>query len=244
MDQKECREYGRKLLENIGKVIVGKEETIQLLLAALPKRLLIGDDEHGWDDNGVFNFEGGLKGLSEEIEKFVPDLITSELREEGFTLKAEKKNEGFMTAGQVQYVCRAGNFADKGLPYTGALKVLKVMMGYDYLWNQVRVKGGAYGCMCGFYKNGDGYFVSYRDPNLQKTIEVYENAAQYIKNAKLDERMLTQFIIGAISELDTPMTMQKNCLRQVSMYFAKNLCVLGEWKQRHFMPLQREKTVF
>lgn len=148
----------------------------------------------------------GLKGLSEEIEKFVPDLITSELREEGFTLKAEKKNEGFMTAGQVQYVCRAGNFADKGLPYTGALKVLKVMMGYDYLWNQVRVKGGAYGCMCGFYKNGDGYFVSYRDPNLQKTIEVYENAAQYIKNAKLDERMLTQFIIGAISELDTPMT--------------------------------------
>ena len=148
----------------------------------------------------------GLKGLSEEIEKFVPDLITSELREEGFTLKAEKKNEGFMTAGQVQYVCRAGNFSDKGLPYTGALKVLKVMMGYDYLWNQVRVKGGAYGCMCGFYKNGDGYFVSYRDPNLQKTIEVYENAAQYIKNAKLDERMVTQFIIGAISELDTPMT--------------------------------------
>ena len=136
----------------------------------------------------------------------MPDLITSELREEGFTLKAEKKNEGFMTAGQVQYVCRAGNFADKGLPYTGALKVLKVMMGYDYLWNQVRVKGGAYGCMCGFYKNGDGYFVSYRDPNLQKTIEVYENAAQYIKNAKLDERMVTQFIIGAISELDTPMT--------------------------------------
>lgn len=148
----------------------------------------------------------GLKGLSEEIEKFVPDLITSELREEGFALKAEKKNEGFMTAGQVQYVCRAGNFADKGLPYTGALKVLKVMMGYDYLWNQVRVKGGAYGCMCGFYKNGDGYFVSYRDPNLQKTMEVYENAAQYIKNAKLDERMVTQFIIGAISELDTPMT--------------------------------------
>ena len=148
----------------------------------------------------------GLKGLSEEIEKFVPDLITSELREEGFALKAEKKNEGFMTAGQVQYVCRAGNFSDKGLPYTGALKVLKVMMGYDYLWNQVRVKGGAYGCMCGFYKNGDGYFVSYRDPNLQKTIEVYENAAQYIKNAKLDERMVTQFIIGAISELDTPMT--------------------------------------
>lgn len=111
-----------------------------------------------------------------------------------------------MTAGQVQYVCRAGNFIDKGLPYTGALKVLKVMMGYDYLWNQVRVKGGAYGCMCSFYKNGDGYFVSYRDPNLDKTIQVYEQAAEYIKHAKLDERTVTQFIIGAVSELDTPMT--------------------------------------
>ena len=60
--------------------------------------------------------------------------------------------------------------------------------------------------MCSFYKNGDGYFVSYRDPNLTKTIEVYEKAADYIKNAKLDERTVTQFIIGAISELDTPMT--------------------------------------
>jgi len=81
-----------------------------------------------------------------------------------------------------------------------------VMMGYDYLWNHVRVKGGAYGCMCSFYRNGDAYFVSYRDPNLEKTVQVYEKAAEYIKNAKLDERMVTQFIIGAVSELDTPMT--------------------------------------
>ena len=95
---------------------------------------------------------------------------------------------------------------DQGLAYTGALKVLKVMMGMDYLWNRIRVKGGAYGCMCGFYKNGDGYFVSYRDPNLEKTIDVYEQAAEYIKNTRLDERTVTQFIIGAVSELDTPMT--------------------------------------
>lgn len=118
----------------------------------------------------------------------------------------EQKNEGFMTAGQVQYVCRGGNFIKAGIPYHGALKVLKVMMGYDYLWNQVRVIGGAYGCMCSFYKNGDAYFVSYRDPNLEKTIKAYEEAADYIKECELDERTITQFIIGAISELDTPMT--------------------------------------
>ena len=150
--------------------------------------------------------EEGYAGLEEAVAGFKKELFHGEINSQGLCIKLEKKNEAFMTAGQVQYVCRAGNFTDKGLPYTGALKVLKVMMGYDYLWNHVRVKGGAYGCMCNFYKNGDAYFVSYRDPNLSKTIDVYEKAAKYIKNAELDERTITQFIIGAISELDTPMT--------------------------------------
>lgn len=147
------------------------------------------------------------EGLEDAVRGLKAELITNPVEKiPSYRPILEKKNEGFMTAGQVQYVCRAGNFIEKGLPYTGALKVLKVMMGYDYLWNQVRVKGGAYGCMCNFSKNGDGYFVSYRDPNLDKTIDVFERAADYIRNAKLDERTVTQFIIGAISELDTPMT--------------------------------------
>lgn len=145
-------------------------------------------------------------GIMDQVQALKKELYTNPVSGEGFVPAPEKKNEGFMTAGQVQYVCRAGNFIEKGLPYTGSLKVLKVMMGYDYLWNQVRVKGGAYGCMCGFYRNGDGYFVSYRDPNLDKTIQVYEQAADHIRQAKLDERTVTQFIIGAVSELDTPMT--------------------------------------
>ncbi len=120
----------------------------------------------------------------------------------------EKKNEGFLTASQVQYVCRAGNFVKKGFSYTGALKVLRVMMNYDYLWNNVRVKGGAYGCMCSFGKSGESYFVSYRDPNLEKTVAVYEAAADYIENWQGDEEELTQYLIGAISELDTPKTPQ------------------------------------
>ena len=150
--------------------------------------------------------EEGFGDLINEVNELKKALYTTPIEKQTYVPELVIKNEAFMTAGQVQYVCRAGNFTDKGLPYTGALKVLKVMMGYEYLWNQVRVKGGAYGCMCGFYKNGDGYFVSYRDPNLEKTIAVYEQAADYIKNSKLDERSVTQFIIGAISELDTPMT--------------------------------------
>ncbi len=150
--------------------------------------------------------EEGCRDMEKSIEELKKVLFTGPVQKEEYRPALVKKNEGFMTAGQVQYVCRAGNFIDHGLPYTGALKVLKVMMGYDYLWNQVRVKGGAYGCMCGFYRNGDGYFVSYRDPNLDKTVKVYEQAADYLQKVKLDERTVTQFIIGAVSELDTPMT--------------------------------------
>mgnify|MGYP001107303948 CR=1 FL=1 len=150
--------------------------------------------------------EEGLAGIEEKIAEFRSTLFTDEVSGTPYVPELSKKNEAFMTAGQVQYVCRAGNFLKKGLPFTGALKVLKVMMGYEYLWTQVRVKGGAYGCMCTFSRSGDSYFVSYRDPNLEKTIETYQEAADYVKNYVADERTVTQFIIGAVSELDTPMT--------------------------------------
>jgi len=132
--------------------------------------------------------------------------------------QAVSKKEGFTNSAQVQYVARCGNFRYKGLPYDGALRVLKVMMGYDYLWNQVRVKGGAYGCMSGFGRSGDSFFVSYRDPNLKKTLDVYEGAASYIRNIELDERALTGYVIGAFSEMDMPLTPQTKGLRSMSAY--------------------------
>lgn len=148
----------------------------------------------------------GLKDIETQIAVFRDSLHTEPVSGQPYQMKTERKNEGFMSSSQVQYVCRAGNFMKKGLPYTGALKALRVMMGYDYLWTQVRVKGGAYGCMCNFGKSGESYFVSYRDPNLEKTIDVYEKAADYIRNFEADERTMTQYIIGAVSELDMPMT--------------------------------------
>lgn len=123
-----------------------------------------------------------------------------------------------MSSAQVQYVCRAGNFMKKGFPYTGALRVLRVMMGYEYLWSQVRVKGGAYGCMCNFGRLGDSYFVSYRDPNLQKTIDAYLGAADFVRNFEADERTMTKFIIGAVSEIDMPLTPAAKGTRSLGAY--------------------------
>ena len=80
-----------------------------------------------------------------------------------------QQNEGFTDASAIQYVSRSGNFVNHGFKYTGALNILKMILSYDYLWNNVRVKGGAYGCSSSFLRTGDSYFTSYRDPNLGKT---------------------------------------------------------------------------
>lgn len=121
-------------------------------------------------------------------------------------LDLQVKNEGFRTASKVQYVATAGNFLQKGYEYTGVLNVLQVIFSYDYLWINVRVKGGAYGCMCNFSRVGDSYFTSYRDPNLVKTYETYKNAAEYVENFDASDRDMLKYIIGAIAKLDAPLT--------------------------------------
>ena len=118
----------------------------------------------------------------------------------------EIKNEGFTNSSQIQYVCRAGNFTKHGLRYTGALRVLKTILGYDYLWTNVRVKGGAYGCMSAFMPDGQCYFVSYRDPNLEATVDIFEKAAEYVETFDADDEKMSGYIIGTMSEMDVPLT--------------------------------------
>ncbi len=159
-----------------------------------------------------------LDKLNAPIEALKSRLYTCDVKKEQYIPVLDKKNEGLMTSAQVQYVCRAGNFRKKGLPYTGALRVLKVMMGYEYLWVNIRVKGGAYGCMCSFGKSGGSYFVSYRDPNLSKTLDVFEKASKAVAEFEADERTMTQYIIGAISDLDIPMNPAAKGLQSLSAY--------------------------
>lgn len=133
-------------------------------------------------------------------------------------LKLEKKNEGFLDASQVQYVARAGNYVAHGYTYHGALKILKVILGYDYLWINVRVKGGAYGCMNGYMRGGDTYFVSYRDPNMGKTNQIYDKIPEYIENFEADERDMTKYIIGTVSDMDTPLNPSAKGARSMTAY--------------------------
>lgn len=117
-----------------------------------------------------------------------------------------KKNEGLTTAGQVQFVCCAGRYAAPERPCTGAFRVLRVLLGYEYLWSRIRVEGGAYGCMSSFTREGNAFLVSYRDPHLRRTIEVFKKTSEFLRTFDADERTMTKYIIGAISGLDQPMT--------------------------------------
>jgi presequence protease len=157
--------------------------------------------------------EDSLPGARQQLAEFCRKLpgdgkaapVLSYWRESGREPNPRCR-EGYTTAGQIQFVCRAGDYSRKGLEFRGDLRVLRVILGYDYLWTKIRMLGGAYGCMSGFGMTGTSYFVSYRDPKLRETIEAYEEAADYIRNFHADEKTMTKYVIGAVSALDRPMT--------------------------------------
>lgn len=174
----------------------------------------------------------GFEYLEREIESFKSCLYTNDYVEGKFVPELLKKNEGFKSSSKVQYVARCGNFRSKNFEYTGALKMLKVILSYDYLWNNVRVKGGAYGCMSNFAITGDSYLVSYRDPNLKKTNEIYNGTANYLRSFQADERDMTKFIIGTISDMDVPQTPMGKGIRSLSAYLS-NLTYEQMQKERN-----------
>ncbi|MBQ3785975.1 MAG: insulinase family protein [Lachnospiraceae bacterium] len=165
---------------------------------------------------------GGSRQAYEELKGKIAD-FAAELSDEK-PVKAECRkalgalNEGFKCASQVQYVAMGGDYMAAGFKYNGALKVLKSIMSYEYLWKNVRLLGGAYGGM--FKVTCFGYldFVSYRDPNLDRTLEVYKEAFDYVLGFDVSDRDMRKFIIGTISETDVPRTPHMQADRSRGMF--------------------------
>ncbi|HIU75097.1 MAG TPA: insulinase family protein [Candidatus Pelethocola excrementipullorum] len=164
--------------------------------------------------------ENGYKGMEQRIAFMKEYLHKDTLEQGGIQYRLEQKNEAFKTAGQVQYVATCGNFREAGFDYTGSLRILKMILNYDYLWMNLRVKGGAYGCMSGFKRTGEAYLVSYRDPNLSKTLETYKGIKDYLNQFDCPERDMTKYIIGTISELDTPLNPSAKGSVSLNAYFS------------------------
>lgn len=175
-------------------------------------------------DNMLINYIGSkedYKYFKEKVLSFIESQKdTYENRSFGFEFEAGKKSEAYTTTSMVNYVAEAGSYKDKGYEYSGVLRVLKVLLSYDYLWNNIRVMGGAYGAMSSFSRSGIVGLTSYRDPNVGNTYEVYNKLADFVENFEADELAITKLVIGAISELDTPLTPLAKGLRALSDHYA------------------------
>lgn len=152
-------------------------------------------------DNMILNFAGDGENF-EKVKEYTVDLkknmfdSSDDFKEQfdGWKFVPQQKNEAIVTSGQVQYVTMAGNYNDEGEKeeYDGSFFVLGNIMRNKYLWNNIREKGGAYGCNCVIGKTGDGFFSSYRDPKLKESVEVYKKAPEFIENFNVDEREMQQ----------------------------------------------------
>ena len=170
-------------------------------LTALSKKLLDGKNLCMAVGGDVEIYRKEKESLSDFITKHFPE---KEEWEESVFVGGEGERKAWITPSQVNYVARVGSFLDKALPYTGALKVMKNALTFDFLWKNIREKGNAYGIMSGFGRSGESYVVSYRDPHVGRTYEVYKKIADYLCNFEATELEMTKFIIGAVSEMDTP----------------------------------------
>lgn len=152
-----------------------------------------------------------------EIAKVLP--LTGE-REAVRIRPLAKKNEGFTDASQVQYVSLAGRFDTNHTPYAPAFRIYRSVMSYEYLWNRIRVQGGAYGCMAAVSKTGDVYFTSYRDPNLKESLEAYRDVPAYLSGFDADEEEMTKYVIGTFSDLDVPLSPADKGRRSLGAYIS------------------------
>ncbi|KRQ87145.1 Peptidase M16C associated [Caloramator mitchellensis] len=165
--------------------------------------------------DAIFNINNLLLSLTceekdenlytENIHFVLSDLKKDNLVKANYDLTVSKDNEGLLTQANVQYVAKGYNYRKLGYNYNGAMQVLRTIISLDYLWNKVRVQGGAYGCFMNIERNGTINFASYRDPNIKETLRAYDDVPKYIETIEVDEREMTKYIIGTMSKYDYPL---------------------------------------
>ena len=142
--------------------------------------------------------------FEESFNDLVNDLPVKNNNTHIYEYIPNKKHIAYLTPYNVSYVASAVSFKDLDIEYSGVFNVLEKILNTDYLWNNVRVLGGAYGCGVTININKFIAFASYRDPNVKETIETYLKVKDYIENLDLDDKELLKYIIGTIGDYDYP----------------------------------------
>jgi hypothetical protein len=142
--------------------------------------------------------------FAEGLNNFIASLPEGDGQMNDWKFDLNIKNEGLMSASKVQYVIKGYNFKKLGYEWNGKMQVMDQILSTDYLQTKIRVMGGAYGGFSGFSSTGNAYFGSYRDPNLKETLENYDLTPEFLKNFEAEEKEITRYIIGTISNMDMP----------------------------------------
>lgn len=140
------------------------------------------------------------------FRKLIKSLPVDEHPEVEYIYPLVAQNEGLYSQSRVQYVGKGANFIKLGYEYSGALSVLEHILRYEYFWTKIRVQGGAYGAFVSFTRTGNAFFGSYRDPNLKNTLDVFDDAADFLRNFDVSDREMDKYIIGTMSKVDKPLT--------------------------------------
>lgn len=206
-----------RFLDDLDKNFEEKKQSIVRILKELSEYLFT-------KENLILSFtadEEGYEVMRQEVSSFTENLSDRRCPEEREPFEPEKLNEGYQIPSPVSYVARVGNFKKAGYEYTGAMETLRNILDYDYLWNCIRVTGGAYGVMSSYGPtSGNVAFVSYRDPNVGRTNDAFNGIPEYLRNFEADDREILKYIIGTISIKDTPRNPSAQGRRSFAAYIS------------------------
>ena len=215
-----------KFVENLEKNFDKEKDKLISALETILEKILVKDGVV----ISITADEEGYKKACRHIEGFAAELKEGRGRAlamnkraydfKGNGLCLERKNEAFKTSGTVNYIARAGNYAPGGENYNGAINVFYTIMRYEYMWFNIRMQGGAYGCMCSGAVSSDITFVTFRDPHIRRSNEVFEAIPEYLENFDVTDREMTKFVIGTMSSVDTPLTPAAKGNRDMTAYFS------------------------
>ncbi|KAH9656124.1 presequence protease 2 [Citrus sinensis] len=145
-----------------------------------------------------------LKNSERFVGKFL-DMLPTNSPVERVKWKAHlpSANEAIVIPTQVNYVGKAANIFETGYKLNGSAYVISKHISNVWLWDRVRVSGGAYGGFCDFDSHSGVFsFLSYRDPNLLKTLDIYDGTVDFLRELEMDDDTLTKAIIGTIGDVD------------------------------------------
>lgn len=190
-----------KFLSDLDKNFENKWNEIQQNLSEVAK--------HIFNQNTmVISFIGDEKGyrnLVEGIPRLVENLESSKYPVAKHNFPLKDKNEGIMLPINVQYVLKGGNLINEGYEYSPKMKVLQNILTSEYLWNEIRIKGGAYDTGVRISEDGNIIFYSSEDPNIKETLEAFDGAVDFIRNFKATDQEMVNYIIGTITRVQSEM---------------------------------------